>query len=156
MEASRGAAAAATRKFRGDEHHAAGTAFSDAAFSDAAFSDAAASERSASDAADASPPSAAGAPPADAGAPAPTPATTRSAAPPAPAPAPAGPGPSPEQPERVTAVWAALKKCRWVCGGQPVLDAVELTTSPTLNMGRDPGGNRGRLRDAFVRSGRGA
>lgn len=39
---------------------------------------------------------------------------------------------SPEQPERVTAVFQALRQCRWECGGVRVVEPVELTTSPTL------------------------
>lgn len=39
---------------------------------------------------------------------------------------------SPEQPERVTAVFEALKQCRWECGGVRLIDPVELSTSPTL------------------------
>ena len=49
----------------------------------------------------------------------------------------AAPFASPEQPERVKAVWAALKQCAWTCGGLKVVDAVELSTSPTLNRGLD-------------------
>lgn len=39
---------------------------------------------------------------------------------------------SPEQPERVTAVFDALKLCTWECGGVRVVECVELTTSPRL------------------------
>lgn len=49
----------------------------------------------------------------------------------------AAPFASPEQPERVKAVWAALKQGAWTCGGLKVVDAVELSTSPTLNRGLD-------------------
>ena len=42
-------------------------------------------------------------------------------------------GISPEQPERVTAVFEALKdNCTWECGGKRVVDTIELETSPTL------------------------
>ena len=44
---------------------------------------------------------------------------------------------SPEQPERVTAVFEALKNCRWECGGTRVVEAVELETSPTLRHALD-------------------
>ena len=47
----------------------------------------------------------------------------------------AAPFASPEQPERVKAVWAALKQCAWTCGGTKIVDTVELATSPTLNRG---------------------
>ena len=47
----------------------------------------------------------------------------------------AAPFASPEQPERVKAVWAALKQCAWTCGGTKIVDTVELATSPTLNGG---------------------
>lgn len=40
--------------------------------------------------------------------------------------------PSPEQPERVIAVFEALRQCRWECGGVRVVEPIELTTSPTL------------------------
>ena len=43
----------------------------------------------------------------------------------------AAPFASPEQPERVKAVWAALKQCAWTCGGTKIVDTVELATSPT-------------------------
>lgn len=46
---------------------------------------------------------------------------------------------SPEQPERVTAVFAALRQCAWACGGERLVNAVELTTSPTLDAGLDAG-----------------
>ncbi|KAJ8605541.1 hypothetical protein CTAYLR_000103 [Chrysophaeum taylorii] len=39
---------------------------------------------------------------------------------------------SPEQPERVTAVFEALRQCRWECGGVRLVEPVELETSPTL------------------------
>ena len=46
---------------------------------------------------------------------------------------------SPEQPERVTAVFKALQKCAWACGGVRLVEALELTTSPTLASALDEG-----------------